>query len=283
MRSILINNKVKLLDKRVRNEFGKFISVIGTIFSFGLIFFEIPSEYKVCASVLFGISMVIVYFSIWRYANRQTSVELKINGSSIQIKTGNIFDQDGFKVIPFNEFFDTQVDDRIINRLSLNGQFIENYVDDIEELNERIRLDSDLNDSCNIIETDVTRGGNKIRYQFGSIFVPGEFLLSALSRFSKKNEAYLNIHEYVNFLIYFWDEINRVYAQKSVSVPIFGSGITRFKNGFESIDENELLSIMIWTFKISKMKFAYPAKLSIIVHEDKIDKINVFSLKEEED
>jgi hypothetical protein len=40
---------------------------------------------------------------------------------------------------------------------------------------------------------------------------------------------------------------------------------------------------MIWTFKISKMKFAYPAKLSIIVHEDKIDKINVFSLKEEED
>uniref|UniRef100_UPI00352A6FF6 macro domain-containing protein n=1 Tax=Aerococcus urinaeequi TaxID=51665 RepID=UPI00352A6FF6 len=88
------------------------------------------------------------------------------------------------------------------------------------------------------------------------------------------------MYDYLNFLVYFWDEINRIYAQKSVSVPIFGSGITRFRGGFEDIDDNELLNIMIWTFKISKIKFKYPAKLSIIIHEKKIDQINIFKLKE---
>ena len=63
-------------------------------------------------------------------------------------------------------------------------------------------------------------------------------------------------------------------------MPIFGPGITRFKDGFENIDDNELLNIMIWTFKISKIKFKYPAKLSIIIDEEKINKINIFKLKE---
>lgn len=75
---------------------------------------------------------------------------------------------------------------------------------------------------------------------------------------------------------------NRLYAQRSVTVPVFGSGITRFKNGFEDIDINELLRIMIWTFKISKIKFAYPAKLTIIVHDDLLNQVNLYELRENE-
>ena len=76
----------------------------------------------------------------------------------------------------------------------------------------------------------------------------------------------------------FWDKVNRIYAQKSVSVPIFGSGITRIK-GHKSIDEEDLLKIMLWTFRISEMRFKHPAKLTIIIHESKIDKINLLELK----
>lgn len=67
-----------------------------------------------------------------------------------------------------------------------------------------------------------------------------------------------------------------------VRVPVFGAGITRFKNGFEDIDINESLRIMIWTFKISKIKFAYPAKLTIIVHDDLLSQVNLYELKENE-
>ena len=84
--------------------------------------------------------------------------------------------------------------------------------------------------------------------------------------------------EYLEFLIKFWDEINRVYAQKSVNVPVFGSGITRIKE-HRNISDEELLKIMLWTFRISEMRFKYPAKLTIIIHKDKINKINLLDIK----
>ncbi len=84
--------------------------------------------------------------------------------------------------------------------------------------------------------------------------------------------------DYLGFLIRFWDKVNRVYAQKSVSVPIFGSGITRIKE-HKNISDEELLKIMLWTFRISEMRFKYPAKLHIIIHASKIDRINLLDIR----
>lgn len=135
-----------------------------------------------------------------------------------------------------------------------------------------------------IIENDVEREGKPTKYRLGSLIViDDEYVLTAFSKFNKDNDAQLTVNDYLDFLIQFWNRINSIYAQKKVVVPIFGSGITRFKNGMGDINENELLRIMIWTFKVSKIKFEYPADLSIIIHPDKIDKIDIFSLKEEEE
>ena len=84
--------------------------------------------------------------------------------------------------------------------------------------------------------------------------------------------------EYVGFLVKLWDEINSVYAQRSVSVPIIGSGITRIKE-HKTISDEELLKIMLWTFRISETRFKHPAKLSIIIHKSKLDQINLFEIK----
>jgi hypothetical protein len=45
--------------------------------------------------------------------------------------------------------------------------------------------------------------------------------------------------EYIEFLINFWDRINRVYAQRTVNVPVFGSGITRIKE-HKNINDEEI-------------------------------------------
>ncbi len=36
---------------------------------------------------------------------------------------------------------------------------------------------------------------------------------------------------------------------------------------------------MLWTFRISEMRFKYPAKLTIVIHEEKINKINLFDIQ----
>ena len=54
---------------------------------------------------------------------------MAINGMDIDIVVGDLFVTDGVKVIPFDEYFDIQVDDKVISRNSLNGIFIKRYAD----------------------------------------------------------------------------------------------------------------------------------------------------------
>lgn len=274
----MATKKVRLFDKRIVEVFFKYASIFATVVSIIFIFIKIPDGWEINALLLLIIVLIFKYFIIWFYANKQTEIVINIDGTTVEIKTGDIFKQDELKVIPFNEYFDTIVDNIIINERSLHGQYINNY-SNLDVLNQLVENDSDLNETENILEEGIKRSGKNTKYRLGSILLNEEFVLTAFSKFDEKNRAYLTIVDYLDFLMNFWDEINRVYAQKKISVPIFGSGITRFKKGFGEIDDNELLEIMIWTFKLSKIKFEYPAKLTILIHEDKIDKINIFKLK----
>ena len=260
--------KVHFFDKIVREFYYKVITAISTVFSLFFIFVEIPKECKICTGFVFLSVLVLVYIFIWIHANKRIKVKLNIDGSDVHVLSGDLFKQEGLKVIPFNEYFDTKVDNVIIAERSLNGQYIKNYCENINILNNTIKEDRCLKE--HIEESNLERNGKAIKYTLGSSILIDEYVLVAFSKFDKDNKAYLTIHDYLQFLVCFWNEINRIYAQRPVSVPIFGSGITRFKGGFENIDDNELLNIMIWTFKISKIKFKYPARLSIIIDEKKI-------------
>ena len=41
-----------------------------------------------------------------------------------------------------------------------------------------------------------------------------------------------------------------------------------------------LVEIIIWTFKVSKIKFKYPTTISLILSEDLINRINLYEIKE---
>lgn len=269
---------MSFFDKRLRKEFLERISVIGAALSLALIFVDIPGDWKLALGGGFLLSLSTIYIFLWYRSNNLHEINLNIEGTAVIVKTADIFEQSGFKAIPFNEYFDTLVDDKIISKESLNGIFINRHFPvstaDIDEFIEKYPFDHD-----EVLEENVGRRfGKKARYSIGTICVYEEYLLAAFSKFDEGNRAVLTMPEYLGFLITFWDNVNRVYAQKSVSVPIFGSGITRIKE-HKSISDEELLKIMLWTFRISEMRFKYPAKLTIVIHKDKIDKINLLDIK----
>jgi hypothetical protein len=221
---------------------------------------------------------MLIYFGIWLWSNKLTKINVTIEGSDVTIKVGDIFKEHDFKVIAFNEYFDTQVDNKIISEGSLNGIFIQKHLDiTVAELDEHIAaFDFDKDE---VVGTNEDRKlGKKLRHQLGSICIYKDYLLTALSKFDDSNKAIITMPEYLEFLINFWDNVNRVYAQKSVSTPIFGSGITRIQ-GHKNISDEDLLKIMLWTFRISEMRFKYPARLTVIIHKDKINKINLLDIK----
>lgn len=270
--------KVNFFDTRIVKKFSYYTSTISTIFSLLLIFVDIPTENKITLGIIFLFTLSLLYFGIWLKSNNLTEVNLDVEGSIVTVKAGDLFLQDGFKVIAFNEYFDTQVDDNIISHKSLNGLYIDNHLSGpISDLDQRVsnyKFDED-----EILEVNQERKvGKKQKYSLGTIFVNEDYLLTAFSKFDDKNRAFLTMPDYLGFLINFWDKVNRIYAQKSVSVPIFGSGITRIKE-HKNISDEDLLKIMLWTFRISEMRFKFPAKLTIVIHKDKIDKINLLDIK----
>ena len=273
--------KVNFFDKGIRNKFWIYFSVISGILSYVLLFNIVTEEYKECLKYFGYLSffvLIIIYLIIWYRANKLTNISIDIDGSNVNIKCGDLFSEDGLKTIAFNEYFDTIVDDKIISNKSLNGVFISKYFSGkIKELDDFI---VEKSDELDVINNQVNRrlGGKTVQFKLSTLFVYEEFILTAFSKFDEHNKASLTMPEYIEFLINFWDRVNRVYAQKAVSVPVFGSGITRIKE-HKNISDEDLLKIMLWTFKLSEMKFKHPAKLTIVIHKDKIGQINLFNIK----
>ncbi|MBU9850077.1 hypothetical protein J1788_08440 [Rahnella aceris] len=271
-------NKVKFFDVRVREKFIRYASAITGFIAAAVIFIDIPTKYKIASGVFLVFVLAISYYYFWREANKLKAITLKVEGSTVNITTGDIFKAEGFKVIAFNEYFDTLVDEKVISSKSLNGIFLKKHLPcTLVELDQYIEA-YDFDEDEFIEENKGRRQGKTRKYQIGTLCVYEDYLMAAFSKFDDKNQARLTMPEYLEFLINFWDKVNKVYAQRSVSVPIFGSGITRIKE-HKNITDEELLKIMLWTFRISEMRFKHPAKLTIVIHEDKIDMINLLDLK----
>lgn len=270
--------KVRLTDKRVFKKFLEISSGFFALLSGILIFVDIPDDCRISAGIAILVLLLLTYLVLWRRSKNLQDISLSIEGSTVNIKTGDIFQQPGLKAIAFNEYFDTLADDRIIAKRSLNGIFLEKHlgtsVADLDRHIDEYQFEDD-----DVLNRGVDRtAGKRVQYRVGTICVYKDYLITAFARFDDSNRANLTMPEYLEFLINFWDKVNRVYAQQSVSTTIFGSGITRIK-GHKNISDEDLLKIMLWTFRISEMRFKHPAKLTIVIHKEKIDQINLLDIK----
>lgn len=261
---------------------GWVIGILSALFS------EYVSKYRLEIVITFLIILFIYHLYSWNKANKLKSLHLNINGSIIEIMEGDIFgstnelsEEKELKVIAFNEYFDTQVDDNIISKKSLNGQLIKNILgNNVDELDRSIEKDTHLNSKKCGINKD-RKIGKIHKYKIGTILkYHDEYLLTAFSKFNDENKAQLTLAEYIEFLMEFWNEVDRVYASRVVKIPLLGSGITRFNDIGNGISNQELLEHMLWTFKISRIKFNYPAKIKIILRAESLNQINLFKISE---
>ena len=123
----------------------------------------------------------------------------------------------------------------------------------------------------NCIIEEKRRTGKTARYKLGTIIKNGDYFLLAFSRFDETNRAFLEINDYIDCLMNMWNECDIHYGGGTVVLPLLGAGITRFR-GYENITEQELLEIIIWTFKTSRIRFQYHAKAKVVLTEDSLKK-----------
>lgn len=216
------------------------------------------------------INRVLFFCIVWSataiinkiYMYLRKKVIIKGNNYKIVVEYGNILKTKKCKrVISFDECFSTHVGNNPadINPTSICGQYL--------------AANSDLNIQTLISNSEPelrpldskSKYCNKERYESGRIVSNGDDLLMAFAKLDENGLGCLSRDDYLKCLSTLWDEINIYYGQKDVCIPILGAGVTRFDGGTgASISQQELLDMIIWSYRLSSHKIKLPFKLRII-------------------
>ena len=271
--------KVGITNKLLWSNFIKVISAVAGVLSIVLTFIDIEQRPRIVIAICSFILLLIIFIVMLIFANKKTSRKMKINGTDVNVIYGDIFAQKGIKVIAFNEYFDTKVDDKIISTTSLNGIYINQHSAGADVIDTIINTEEHLKKK--ILKKNVNRkyGGKTTLYKLGTICPVDDYFLLALTHFDEDNKAYLSLEDYIPCLMHMWNELDIYYAGKPIAITLLGSGITRFNNS--EITPQELLKYIVLTFKASKVKFNNTSSLAIVLNERFRDKINLYDIKED--
>ena len=207
-----------------------------------------------------------------KYLHTKKEITINVRGIKVTIKQGDIFQANGWRVIPFNEYFDTTVDDIIVAKNTLNGKFIIEHLDDIgiKELQSVISAD----DNSPLLK--IVKKNERDKYPLGRIKVFRDYMLLAFARFNEQNEAHTTRAEYEHTLRMMWQEISRTYANKPVFLPLIGTGMTRFTDMSQKSNA-EFLKCILCTLRTSNVTINQP--ITILLTEDALSTINLYELK----
>ena len=284
-------SKVKFYDYVLWKNYLSVLGIMSSIVTL-ISFFATAQSMKVdirCAVTIFIVILIILFMGMWWHANHQKCVNLKISNTKIRIQEGNIFElldketenrKGEISVIAVNDYYDTIVDDRIIAKKSLHGQYINRIVQagKLEKLEQVIETDEILNRKGNCVEVPERVKGRKTKYSIGSVVEFESYVLAAFTKFNENNKAYLSAEDYTGFWMRFWENIDEIYAGRTINIPLMGAGIARFRNGKPS--KQELLEVMLWSLKISGFHNTYGDKqINIIIYKSDINDLDFYHIQ----
>ena len=229
-------------------EFWKFFFMaVGTISSIvTLVSFVFQLQKPSCRVVLLYTLLVIVLsvaFAIWQ-TWRKESISIKIsNNLSVHVCSGDLFSyaqNENYVVIPVNEFFDTIVDDKIINKGSIHGQFIQKYYPD-----NHTQLFKEIEDYLTAqriegrAEPREHSEGNKKKYPLGTCAIINHdhtnFVLLALTHFNEEDHAYVELSEFGRSISQMCHFLSDKVGTTPVYMPLMGMGLARLNQSAQFI------------------------------------------------
>ena len=268
--------KTSLFDKSILKKFSTIVAFLSSIVGILAICIKIEDNYKWIWLATWIFILIIIHICLWIYANIKKKSSFKINGTIVNVYIGDIFsEKNGLKVIPMNEYFDTQVDNVVVSKTSLHGQYLLTHCKDIGAFNNLIH--KKLKELSINKEREVD--GHQNKYDLGEMVENDEYLLTAFTKVDNQNKAYLFGKDYLYFWGSFWTNLDAIFAGRNVYIPLFGSGMTRFKD--YSPSNQELLESILFTMrKIGFRIKNHESSINIVICEDNANDIDFYHLKE---
>lgn len=214
---------------------------------------------------------VVTSFVYMAFLKFRRWITIKGQNYSIKVEYGNIHKKRKCKrVINFDECFTTQVGNATadVNPDSICGQYLKLHSDlDIQQLVEAAQIKPARSKSKYL---------QKTRYDSGTIVPNGDDLLMAFAKLDEKGKGrFFSRDEYLMCLDLLWKELENNYSEKDVCVPVLGAGTTSFDGGAgASISQQDLLDMIICSYKLSSHKIKSPHKLRIVCRKNSGFSIN---------
>lgn len=221
--------------------------------------------------------------SIWSiFDNRPTfSIHQRLIGRDVNIEIciGDIFLFEGAYIIGSNTTFDTEMTTGLISAKSIQGQFTEEYYDDVKH------LDVDLEDALKSEKYKIIiseKRGKKKEYAIGTVAkvenktVEAYFLaIAVLNEHGVASSSFENIKVSLSCV---WDYIaNRGGGINPLVIPILGSGFSRIE-----VPRDQIIKEIIRSFIAACATKRFTEKLTIVIHPDDFRKydLNLAELNE---
>lgn len=270
---ILKFSKVSLRDQSLWKSFGAQAAVFSTIVTLVSFCITLPDgwRWRVGCSLSFTAVLIGLFLLDWYSANTADSARLLINGTRVNVRIGDIFAQEGLKVIGVNNYIDLAADDVTIAKLTLHGQFALRHQAETEQIKEAVA-------DSKTLRLEKTADGGRQSYDYGSCVLYKDYVLTVLTKFDLQNKAYTSIQEYVQFWMTFWENMDAIYNSRTIHIPILGAGQTRFRGSRPG--KQELLEIALWTLKESGFANSYSDRsVDFIVYEKDAPEIDFYRIR----
>lgn len=221
------------------------------------------------------IAISIIIGIIRVFQPRKISIKINTSDTILNIYYGDLFEQDGFKAISVNEYFDSELGDPVSEN-SLHGMVIKRYFGGHSESFD-IAVSNDLK-GCNYELIDRERGNQK-KYPIGTTAKIAandqKFLLFALCHTNIETfKASSDLSTMVQSLNGLFEKSRNITGGEALVIPLIGSGISGV-----GLPATQLLQLIVLSIIDKTKKHQICKQINLIIHESRFDEIDLETIR----
>lgn len=217
--------------------FARFLKSLGVLFSIEKLLELLDTdEYLKTHTFVLGVVLLIAsaFWGICFLLFKKKKIRLSINKrTKLSIHYGDLFNENGIRVIPVNEYFDTHLGDGIIAPNTIHGKFLARLKPHIAELKNMIDAQLALKETLppNRKRT-LVEGLPQKRYPLGTtirITINNQtYLLVAVTRFNANEHVEVDDSEYMGIMQKMFSSVEQLNDTQIVNIPLIGGGQAGF-------------------------------------------------------
>lgn len=219
------------------------------------------------------LSLVIGLKKVWKPS--KISMPIANSNTCFEILFGDIFEQDGLRVISVSEYFDSKFG-RPVSEKSLHGLFLQKCFGGHPESFDRL-VDQELR-ALQFVVTSKIEGKNKA-YQVGTTALinvnQDQYLLFVLAKANPQTcKVYSDVTMMWTALDALWERARIESGGKPVNLPLIGSGLSGL-----GLPTRDLLNLLILSAITETKEKEVTQRIRIVLHRDRFDDLDLREVK----